>query len=88
MERRQCSRQDAEKFVDETDKGRADFVRRYFQHDVADPHLYDLVINLEHTSREAAVDLILGDYLMRFEPRQVRLCISHRRRSSAASDFR
>jgi cytidylate kinase len=71
MSRRQCSRQNAEKFVDETDKGRADFVRRYFRHDVADPHLYDLTVNLERTSREAAVDLILGDYLMRFDPARV-----------------
>ena len=76
MSRRQCSRQDAEKFIDETDKGRADFVRRYFHHDVADPHLYDLIINLERTSREAAVDLILGDYLMRFEPGRCCLRVS------------
>ena len=69
MERQQFSRQNAEKFIDETDKGRADFVRRYFQHDIADPHLYDLVINLEHTSRQAVVDLIVGDYKTRFEPR-------------------
>jgi cytidylate kinase len=72
MERRHCNRQDAERFVDESDKGRADFVRRYFLHDVADPHLYDLVINIEHTSRDTAVDLILGDYMLRFEPRRIR----------------
>ncbi len=68
MERRNCSHHDAEKFIEETDNGRAALVRRYFHHDIADPHLYDLVINLEHTSRDAALDLILGDYLMRFEP--------------------
>jgi cytidylate kinase len=67
MERRNCGSDDAERFIDETDKGRADFVHRYFHHDVADPHLYDLVINLEHTSRDVALDLILGDFLMRFE---------------------
>jgi cytidylate kinase len=61
MERRQCSRQDAEKFIDETDKGRADFVQRYFHHDLADPHLYDLVINLEHMPREVAVELIVNE---------------------------
>jgi cytidylate kinase len=68
MERRNCSQADAERFIDETDKGRAAFVRRYFQHDVSDPRLYDLVINLEHTSRDAALNLLVGDYLMRFEP--------------------
>ena len=71
MDLRQCSHRDAEKFIDETDKGRADFVLRYFHRDVADPHQYDLIINLEHTSREAAVDLILGDYLMRFDAHRV-----------------
>ena len=68
MERRPCNRHDAEKYVEETDAGRADFVRRYFQRDVADPHLYDLVINLEHTTRDAAAELILSDYKLRFEP--------------------
>jgi cytidylate kinase len=60
-ERRQCSRHDAEKFVDETDIGRADFVQRYFHHDVADSHLYDLVINLERLPREVAVELIANE---------------------------
>lgn len=60
MEQQQCSRRDAEKFIKETDKGRADFVQRYFHHDVNDPHLYDLVINLEHLTHAAAADLILS----------------------------
>jgi cytidylate kinase len=55
---RGCKERDAEKYVDETDRGRADFVRRYFHQDVADASLYDLVINLAHTSREDAVELI------------------------------
>jgi cytidylate kinase len=71
MTRLACSHHDAEEFIDETDKGRGDFIRRYFQHEVADAGNYDLTINLEHTSREAAVNLILGDYLMQFEPRRV-----------------
>jgi cytidylate kinase len=61
MEQRQCSRHDAEKFVDESDKGRADFVQRYFHHDVADPQLYDLVINLERLTRVVAVVLIVNE---------------------------
>jgi cytidylate kinase-like protein len=71
MERRQCSHREAGKFVDDTDRGRADFVQRYFQRDVADPHLYDLVVNLEHTPRESAVELILGDYMLRFDQQNV-----------------
>jgi hypothetical protein len=69
VERRQCSSSDAERFIDETDKGRADFVRQYFHHDVGDPHLYDLVINLSHRSRDAAADLILSDFRLRFPPK-------------------
>ncbi|HVT28064.1 MAG TPA: cytidylate kinase-like family protein [Lacipirellulaceae bacterium] len=76
MERQHCSRADAEKFVNETDRGRADFIRRYFQRDVADPRLYDLVINLEYTARDTAIDLILGDYMLRFEPSKV-TCAFH-----------
>jgi cytidylate kinase len=63
----QCSRQEAEKFVDHTDNDRAEFVRRYFLHDVADPHLYDLVINLQHVSRDAAVDIIVRECKRRQE---------------------
>jgi cytidylate kinase len=66
MERRQCSQHEAEEFVDESDNGRAGFVRRYFHRDVADPRLYDLVINLERTSPEAAADLILNDFRLCF----------------------
>ena len=59
--RRHCDERQARMFIDDTDHGRAQFVRRYFRRDVADPHLYDLVINLEHVPREVAVDLILSE---------------------------
>ena len=68
IERLEMSPSAAEQFIDEIDKGRSDFVWRYFHRDVADPHLYDLVINLEHMSRDAATDLILSDYQLRFGP--------------------
>jgi cytidylate kinase len=61
QQERRCSRHEAEKFVDHTDNDRSEFVRRYFLHDVADPCLYDLVINLQHVSREAAIDIIVGE---------------------------
>jgi cytidylate kinase len=63
----QCSLHEAEKFVDHTDKERGDFVRRYFLRDVADLHLYDLVINLQHVSREAAIDMIVRECKRREE---------------------
>jgi cytidylate kinase len=65
-ERRGCNRHDAENFIDEIDKGRADFVRRYFHRDVADPHFYDLVINLKNISRPAAAGLITDELKLRF----------------------
>jgi cytidylate kinase len=62
VERRHCNPQEAEKFVDDSDHGRGEFVRRYFQRDVAEPLLYDLVINLERTPPAAAAELICSDY--------------------------
>ena len=61
MQSRKCGARDAEKFMDETDHARAQFVRRYFLHDVAVPHLYDLVLNLEHLTREEVVKLIVQE---------------------------
>jgi cytidylate kinase len=58
MEKRRCTEREAKAFVDNTDFARAHFVQRYFHHDVADPQLYDLVVNLAHLPRDAAVGLI------------------------------
>ena len=66
-ELRRCNREEAEKFIDYTEEGRASFVKRYFHVDVADPKLYDLVINLEFTSADAAAKLILSHYKLRFD---------------------
>jgi cytidylate kinase len=66
MERRQCSRQEAERYADATDAGRTAFVHRYFHKDSADPHLYDLVINLERTSLEDAAELLAAECRRRF----------------------
>lgn len=84
MDRRNCSQRDAEKFVDETDKGRADFVRRYFHHDVADPHLYDLVVNLEQMPRNDAIDVIVSTTVQH----QSRASVEEAGRRSAQRQFR
>lgn len=60
-ERMHCGEREAHKFIEQTDSARAQFVQRYYHHDVADPHLYDLTINLEYVPREAAVDLIVAE---------------------------
>lgn len=59
MRRRQCNADDARRWIKETDRGRREFVRRYFHHDVEDPHLYDLVINIEGMGPVGAVEQIL-----------------------------
>jgi cytidylate kinase len=66
MERRHCDRHTAERFIEQTDRGRRDFVQRYFHHDNADPHLYDLVINMAHVSMDDAVSLVVRRCKRRF----------------------
>jgi len=61
-----CDHQEAKKYVDETDRGREQFVRRYFHHDTADPHLYALVMNLQFMSLDDAADLIAAECRRRF----------------------
>ena len=55
---RDISEKDAKRRMHETDRDRAEFVRRNFRHDINDPHLYDLVINVEFLSHEAVAEEI------------------------------
>jgi cytidylate kinase len=50
---------DARRTIMETDAGRREFVEQFLHRDVADPHFYDLVVNVERSGREAAIDEIL-----------------------------
>jgi cytidylate kinase len=50
----------ARRLMLEIDRGRREFVERYFHRDINDPHLYDLVINVEHTDISAAVEQIVA----------------------------
>jgi len=59
MRRRGCTAACARRAVKEIDQGRREFVRRYFHHDIDDPHLYDLVINTEGLGPVGAVEQIL-----------------------------
>jgi hypothetical protein len=49
----------ARRSMAEMDAGRREFVQQFFHRDVADPHNYDLVINVERSGREGAVVEIL-----------------------------
>jgi cytidylate kinase len=59
MERRQCSKREAEAFMTQTETGRNEFVQRYFHHDVTSPQFYDIIVNLEQFSRSDVVELIV-----------------------------
>ncbi len=50
---------EAQKYMREVDLGRREFVRRFFHHDIDDPHLYDLVINAEGLGPVGAVEQIV-----------------------------
>jgi cytidylate kinase len=66
MHERQCVFEEARELVERIDEERREFIRRYFHHDVSDPHLYDLVINLEHIPLSKATDLIVQQCRQRF----------------------
>ena len=50
----------ARQFIHEVDEGRREFVERFFHHDLADPHLYDLVINVDRCGPQGAADEIIS----------------------------
>jgi cytidylate kinase len=49
----------ARQFLRETDEGRREFIERFFRRDIHDPHLYDLLVNVEHLGLDGAVELIV-----------------------------
>jgi cytidylate kinase len=65
-EQKGCKKREAEKLLEEIDAGRTDFVKRYFHRNIADPHLYDLTLNLAQTSYDAAAEIIINSCVLRF----------------------
>jgi hypothetical protein len=59
MERRHLSFEEARDYVVKTDAGRQECASQYFHHDIADPHLFDLVVNVEKIGPERAARLIV-----------------------------
>lgn len=59
MARDKLTYKDAEKRVRERDKAHVDFVKNFFDADVRNPELYDLVINTDKFSIIDAVELII-----------------------------
>jgi len=60
MVEQQKSRADALKLVKKLDKQHEDFTRSILQHNAADPHMYDLVVNVAKLGVSDAVTLIVN----------------------------
>ena len=63
MERTGLDKTAARRRISEIDRGRREFVERFFHHDSSDPHLYDLVINVDRfgtTGTAAAILAAIG----------------------------
>ncbi len=58
VERRHLNYDKARDYVEKTDAGRQEFVRQYFHRDIADPHLYDLMVNVERIGPQRTAQLI------------------------------
>lgn len=59
MLRRALSEKEAHKFVVETDLQRELYIKDHFHQNSADPHLYDIVINVEEVTLDDATDIIV-----------------------------
>jgi len=46
--------------VDRLDRGRREFVERFFHHDIEDPHIYDMVINVARLGLDRAAEAIVA----------------------------
>jgi cytidylate kinase len=56
----QCSREQAEQFVRDSDNARQRHVQTNFGQDISDPHFYDLVINTDRIPPATAAQLVLN----------------------------
>jgi len=65
IEDRKCTKAEAEQFVVKTENNRKAFIRKYFNVDVADPRLYDIVINTGGVTIEGATEAIKVAFQMR-----------------------
>ena len=65
QEMHHCSRDEARKALEETDRARERFVQANFGHDINDPCSYDLVINTERIRPSKAARLVVDAMLER-----------------------
>jgi len=56
------TREEAQRYLAETDSSREAFVRKYFNADVRDPAYYDLILNMRGFTVDSAVKAIIGAF--------------------------
>ncbi len=59
MQRENVDEAEARRRMEKVDRGRREFVQRYFHRDIADPRQYDLVLNTGRLGIEVVSDLLL-----------------------------
>ena len=67
MARQHLSFEEAHDYMVKMDADRQACARQYFQHDIADPHLFDLVINVEKIGAQQTAHLIADTLASRFD---------------------
>jgi len=68
MENFQLNQEDAKREIDRFDKSSREFIKRYFKAEWEDPVHYDIVINTERLSFQAAASLIINATLAKSQP--------------------
>ena len=59
MRRRNIDRSEALQVIRQADRGRSEFVKQYYRQDIEDPHLYDMLLNVERLGPSVAADQIV-----------------------------
>jgi cytidylate kinase len=93
MERRQLTREDAVRYIEQMDRQRQSWTRYLYGVDWLDPSLYDLTVNLQTLQVEGAVDLVAATALRpEFQPTEesqaamADLLLASRVRAALAAD--
>jgi cytidylate kinase len=60
MTEKKMEREEAMRHIEETDSSRKAFIQRFFQKEMENPLLYDLVINTKYITNESAANLIIS----------------------------
>jgi cytidylate kinase len=66
MQRDGVDQEQVRHYLEQTDRARRALIREYCHCEVTDPHLYDLVLNLDHLSLDEASELIVSQCERRF----------------------